>query len=221
MSTRLPFVLLPALLACGPALAASEEAKLPQSAPPYSAVYKVTTRARDKAQDPWSDPVEDTVTIAVSAAKVSRWDYKSDGHTILNDKPARATTVFGGKTPPNVAYRSVTAYVPIGWEFGYETVRKVNDTPAKVLGKKTIAGKECTQIQLTSEQYGEPEYCVTASGIVLAFANASATAQIAYEAQSLNEAPPDDKLFSVPAGTTVQERGGLRVPQIPRTPPAR
>ena len=185
----------------------------PTESPAYSAVYKTTSRFRDKAQDEWGPAVEDTVTIA-AATKQSRWDYKSDGHTILNDQVGRYSTIFGGKTPPNTALRSKAPFVPIGWEFGYGTVVKVTENPTEVLGKATIAGKECTRIHLSSDQYGEPEYCVTSTGIVLRFANRSGTAETVYEAQSVDETAPDQKIFSVPAGITVEERGGPRRPKI-------
>jgi hypothetical protein len=191
----------------------------PATAPAFSAVYHLTSRARDKAQDDWTYNTEDTVTISVVTTKQSRWDYKSDGRTILIDQVSGSATVFGAKNlPPNTAHRSQAPFKPIGWEFGYDVVTKVNDNKPEILGKTTIAGKECTRLRLTSEQYGEPEYCVTNTGIVLRFANKSSTAEAIYEAQSLNESTPDPKLFSVPAGVTVEEKAGPKRPQIPRRP---
>lgn len=187
----------------------------PAKAPAFSGVYKMTSRSREKAQDEWTFTNDDTVTIAVSATKVSRWDYKSDGRSLIVDQVSQATTTFGGKNPPNVAYRSVAGYVAIGWEFGYEIVTKVNDNKPQVLGKTTIAGTECTQVRLSSEQYGEPEYCVSKTGIVLRFANKSSTAETEYVAQSIDPTAPDDKRFSVPVGTKVEERGAMpRKPKI-------
>jgi len=215
--SRSTFVVLALALSSAPAvpsLAVADDLP-PATAPAFSAVYHLTSRAREKAQDDWAYNTEDMVTISVGTTKESRWDYKSDGRTILNDEVSRFATTFGGKNqPPNVAQRNQAPFVPIGWEFGYETVTKVSESKPEVLGKTTIAGKECTRLRLVSDQYGEPEYCVTSTGIVLRFANKSSTVETVYEAQSLNETTPDAKIFSVPAGMTVEERGGPKRPKI-------
>lgn len=179
----------------------------PKDAPAFTAVYHAVTQTREKAQDPWTYTVDDTVTIAVMT-KLSRWDHKSDGHTILNDAVGRYTTVFGGKTAAGTAIRTQIPFTPINWEFGYGTVADVIEGKPEVLGASTVAGHACTRIRFVSEQYGEPEYCVTKTGIVLRFSNASSTGQTVYEAQSLDEKPPDKGLFSVPAGLKVQETSG-------------
>jgi hypothetical protein len=207
------FVLLFTALVAIPVVAAADDLP-PNVAPAYSAVYHNTSRARDKAQDEWTYHSEDTITISILPSRLSRWDYKSDGHWLLNDQVSRRSTTFGGKNPPNTAYSFQAPYLPLGWEFGYDTAAKVSDSKPEVLGKTTIAGKECTQVKLVSEQYGEPEYCVTKTGIVLRFVNKSSTAETVYEAQSVDESAPDQKRFSTPPGTRVEERGGPRRPKI-------
>jgi hypothetical protein len=177
----------------------------PTEAPGYSAVYKMTSRSRVEPTDDWTFHNEDTVTIAV-LNKQSRWEFKRDGHTIINDNVALTTTEFGGSLPPKTAVRTQSTFATIGWEFG--TMRVSQATPAKpeILGTTTIAGRECTRIRFTSTQFGKPEFCVTKTGVPLRFANASSTAETVYEAQSVDEkAPPADR-FAVPAGYTLEQR---------------
>ena len=187
----------------------------PSTAPAFSGVYHLTSRARAKAQDDWTYTVDDMVSIAVGKTRQARWGYKSDGRTTLIDQVARTSTTFGAKgQAPNTAVRAQSPFTPIGWEFGYETVLKAIEGKPEVLGQATIAGKECTRIRLTSEQYGEPEYCVTKTGIVLRFTNKSSTAETTYEAQSVDESTPDEKLFATPAGMNVEEKGPPKKPRI-------
>lgn len=203
---------LPLSLAVAAALAAAAVAAdlPPKEAPPYTAVYKVSSKSKDKPNDPWTYTTEDTVTIAVNGAKQARWDHQSDGRTTLIDQVARTATSFGGQTPPQTAVRSRAPFVPIGWEFGYGTVTAATEQPPEVLGTDTIAGVACTKLKMTSEQYGEPEYCVAKSGVVLRFANRSSTSEAEYVAQSVTETAPDAARFSVPAGYAVEERAGPR-----------
>jgi len=180
----------------------------PPTAPAFTGVYKMASKSKVNATDEgWQFTSEDTVTIGVDG-KQARWDYKSDGHTLLIDQAAHTNTIFGGKTPPNTAHRSKMPVVPISWEFGYGTVAAATPEKPQVLGTTTIAGKECTRITFNSTQYGKPEYCVAKNGIVLRFANKSSTAEAVYEAESIAEAAPTKERFTVPAGYTVEERRG-------------
>ena len=177
----------------------------PKDAPAYTGVYHVRTQARDKAQDDWSYKTDDTVTIAVFTTKLSRWDYKSDGHTILNDYVGQYATVFGGALPPGKARRSHASAPPLAWELGYAAVAAATGHGPEIVGTATIAGRACTQIRYVSDQYGEPEFCVTKTGIVLRFANHSSTAEATYEAESIDDKAPNIDRFGLPAGVTVDE----------------
>ena len=183
----------------------------PTEAPPYTGVYSLSSRQRVSPTDDWQFHTEDTITIAV-ANKQSRWDYKSDGHTIINDSIGRTITQFGGKIPPNTAKRSPSPVVPIGFEFGMATVAKATPAKPEILGTTTIAGKECTRVRFVSTQYGKPEFCVTKNGITLRFANASSTAEAVYEAQSIDETAPAADRFTVPAGYKIEEGAGAPDP---------
>jgi hypothetical protein len=176
----------------------------PKDAPAYSAVYHLSNRVRAEETEPWVSQPDDTITIAV-LGKQSRWDFKSDGHSVIGDAASRSTTTFGGKAPANTAYRMVAPYTPIGWELGYATVAAASKAKPEVLGTKTIAGQPCTNLRFTSEEYGTPEYCVTKTGIVLRFANESENAAALYEAQSITEKAPDKDRFSPPAGYKIEE----------------
>jgi hypothetical protein len=192
------------------ATTARAEEMPPKEAPPYSAVYKTTSKSRVMATDEWTFQSEDTVTIAV-LNKQSRWDYKSDGRTILNDLVGRTATSFGGTMAPNTATRVRTTYTPIGWEFGMSVIATATPAKPEILGTATIAGRECTRIRYVSTQFGKPEFCVTKTGITLRFANASSTAEAVYEAQSVDETAPPANRFTVPAGYKVEERApGIR-----------
>jgi hypothetical protein len=206
LARRLQATTLATLLCLGGWSARADELP-PKDAPAYSGVYKTTTRYRDDERGDWNRQTEDTVTIAV-LPKQSRWDYKSDGRTAINDYGSRATTLFGGKEPPNTARRVIAPATPISWEFGYATVLAVANDKPKVLGTATIAGKECTKLRLVSDDdiYGEPEFCVTKTGIVLRFTNHSSNAETVVEAESITEAAPDKATFAVPAGYTVEEK---------------
>jgi hypothetical protein len=180
----------------------------PKEAPAFTAVYQKTSKARDRAQDEWSAPVQDTITIAVST-KQSRWDYKSTGGTELNDTVSRYTTRWGGAVPAGTAIRTRAPFVPINWELGWATVRHATEKDPEVLGETTIAGQPCTRLKFVSDQYGEPEFCVAKSGIVLRFANASSTVEAVYEATSVDDKAPDASRFTVPAGIKVEEKAGV------------
>ncbi len=186
----------------------------PHQAPGFSAVYHLTSRSREHSQDDWTVASEDTVTISVLATKLSRWEYKSDGHWVLNDQVARRSTTFGGRNPPNTATSSQAPFTPIGWEFGYDVVFNANEGKVDVLGKTTIAGKECTRLKLVSAQYGVPEFCVTKAGIVLRFANQSSTLAVVHEAQSLDQTAPDPQRFPTPVGTKAERRAQVPPPWI-------
>ena len=206
-SAALRFLALSSCLGLVPASYADELP--PQEAPAFTGVYHAVTRGRDNQGEDWKYLTDDTVTIAV-LTKQSRWDHKSDGTTRITDSASRYTTVFGGKTPPNTAYRTRAPFVPLGWEFGYATVAKSTGKAPEVLGTDTVAGLPCTRLRYISAQYGEPEYCVAKSGIVLRFANKSADAEATYEATSITEKAPDANLFTTPPGLTVEERGQAR-----------
>ena len=179
----------------------------PKEAPAYSGVYKASNKSKAMATDDWQFQTEDTITMAV-LNKQSRWEFKSDGRTIITDSVSRFTTQFGGKLPPNVATRSQSTFTPIGWEFGMATVAAATPVKPQILGTTTIAGHECTRVQFVSTQFGKPEFCVTKNGITLRFANASSTAEAVYEAVSIDEAAPAPDRFTVPAGYKVEERAG-------------
>jgi len=206
-STAYRALVLSGLLVLAPA--AYGEKLPPKEAPAYSAVYHATSRSKDKVGDPWQYETDDMVTIAV-LNKQSRWDHKSDGTTRINDSVSRYTTTFGGKVPPNTAYRTRAQFVAIGWEFGYVNVAKATDSEPEVLGTMTVAGQPCTRLRYTSEQYGTPEFCVTKSGIVLRFVNASSTAEATYEATSVDEKAPDANRFTTPFGYKFEEPGQAR-----------
>jgi hypothetical protein len=186
----------------------------PKEAPSFSGTYRALTRGRDAPAAQWKYVTEDTVTIAVDA-KRSRWDHKLQGETRIYDSVSRYVTVFGGKTPPKTAYRSRSDFVPIGWEFGYATVARATETDPEVLGTTTIAGRSCTRLRYTSEQYGTPEFCVAANGIVLRFENASSTAEATYEATSITEERPATDRFTVPSDLTVEEKRFRRLTGVP------
>jgi len=176
----------------------------PKDAPAYTGVYHLSTRVRAEETEPWVSQPDETITIAVQG-KQSRWDFKSDGHTVIADAAAKSTTSFGGKVPANTAYRSRLSFTPIGWELGYATVAGATKSKPEVLGTATFAGQPCTRLRFTSEEYGTPEYCVAKSGIVLRFANESENASAIYEAQSITEKAPDKDRFSPPAGYKIEE----------------
>jgi hypothetical protein len=200
----IPFVVAASLVAAL-ALAPARAAELPpKDAPAYTGVYRMSTKSKVEPTDDWTFTTDDTVTIAV-LNKQSRWDYQSDGHTLIYDSVGRSSTVFGGKTPPNTANRSLAPTPPIGWEFGFATVQAATPAAPEVVGTDTVAGKECTRIRFVSLQYGKPEFCVTPTGIVLRFTNASTTAEGVYEATSITETPPDPGRFSTPPGYKVQD----------------
>jgi hypothetical protein len=199
---------LPALTCLFAFAASSPAANLPpQEAPAFTAVYQKTSKTRDKAQDDWRPTAEDTVTIAV-ATKQSRWDYKSTGATELNDTVSRYTTRWGGPTPAGTAIRTQSPFVPINWETGWATVRHATEADPEVLGEATIAGQPCTRLKFVSEQYGEPEFCVAKNGVVLRFANGSSTAQVVYEATSVDDKAPAADKFTVPSNLKVDDRAG-------------
>lgn len=177
----------------------------PKTAPPYTGVYRVSMQSRERAQDDWTYKTNDTVTIAVFGTKLARWDYRSDGHTILNDYVGRYSTTFGGSMPPGVARRAQAPTPPLAWELGYAAVAAATERDPEIVGKATIAGRECTKLRYVSDQYGEPEFCVTDTGIVLRFANRSSTAEATYEAESIDEKAPDQSRYAIPAGVTVED----------------
>ena len=181
----------------------------PKQSPAYTGVYQARVRTKDHPGENWDHTTEETVTIAV-LAKQSRWDHKSDGHTLITDYVSRFVTQFGGQASANTANRTRSPFLPISWEFGYATVAAATERDPEVVGKATIAGHPCTRLRYVSDQYGEPEYCVTKTGIVVSFTNRSATGEVSYEAQSIDEKPPDPGLFSVPAGYKVEDH------QLPR-----
>ncbi len=198
-----------ALLAALPVVGSAEDLP-PAESPPFTGVYHMTTRSKVDATDDWTFFDDDTVTIA-TLHKQSRWDYKKDGHTLLVDSVGRFSTVFGGKNPPNTAFRSQSDVVAIGWEFGYATIKAATpDKQPEVLGTTTIAGRECTRLRFDSEVYGKPEFCVDKTGIVLRFANASPTAEATFEAQSIDAATPASDRFTTPAGYNVQMKSKPR-----------
>ena len=181
----------------------------PQEAPAYTGVYHMVTRARDNQGEDWKYLNDDTVTIAV-LTKQARWDHEKDGTARIMDGPSNYTTIWGGKLPANTAYRSRAPFKSIGWEFGYATVAKATGKEPEVLGTETIAGQPCTRLRYISAQYGEPEFCVAKSGIVLRFANKSADAEATYEATSITEKAPDPNIFRTPPEIKVEERGQAR-----------
>jgi hypothetical protein len=201
---RVPFVVAAPLLAAL-ALAPARAAELPpKDAPPYTGVYRMSMKSKVEPTDDWTFKTDDTVTIAVRN-KQSRWDYQSDGHTLIYDAVGLSSIVFGGKMPPDTANRSLSPTPPIGWEFGVATVQTATPAAPEVVGPDTVAGKECTRIRFVSIQYGKPEFCVTPTGIVLRFANSSTTGEVLYEATSITETPPDPSRFSTPPGYKVQD----------------
>jgi hypothetical protein len=179
----------------------------PEEAAPYTAVYKMTARQKDEPAEEWKYITEDTVTIAVLNKQIRR-DRKTAGSTEIIDSVSRSTTSFGGKTPAGTAFRSKSAFVGIGWELGYGTVRKGTGKDPEVLGEATIAGQPCTRLKFVSEQYGEPEYCVAKNGVVLKFTNASDDAEATYEAVSIEDKAPDANRFVTPSELTIVERSG-------------
>jgi hypothetical protein len=196
------FVMLAALIAWTASAAAADLP--PREAPPHSAKYRMSSKSRVEPTEEWTFFGDDTVSIAVSGKK-SRWDYANGGQTILHDQGGRVNVTFGGKTPPKKAVRSKAPFTPIGWEFGYGTVGAV-DTDPEALGTTTIAGRECTRLAFDSEDYGKPEFCVTKTGIVLRFANATPTAEIIYEAESVSDDAPAADRFEVPSDHEIEDR---------------
>jgi hypothetical protein len=186
----------------------------PQEAPAYTGVYRMLRRGRDRQDQDWKYVTEDTVTIAVLNEQ-SRWDQQKDGSTVINDFPTRSTLSFGGKVPAGTAVRSIAPFVAINWERGYANVAKATKKEPEVLGVDTIAGQECTRLRYISVQYGEPEFCVAKSGIVLRFTNKSADADARYEATSITEAAPDPERFKTPKHLKVTELGEHRPFKVP------
>jgi hypothetical protein len=176
----------------------------PQEAPPYTAVYKMTSRQRDQPAEEWKYRSDDTVTIAV-LNKQSRWDRKTAGSTQITDFVSRYTTTFGGQIPAGTAIRTRAELLGISWEFGYATVAKATGKDPEVLGEATVAGQPCTRLKYVSDQYGEPEYCVAKNGVVLKFTNASSTAEATYEAISVDDKAPDASKFVTPTARKVED----------------
>lgn len=176
----------------------------PNEAPPYTAVYKMTSRQRDEPGGEWNYTSDDTITIAV-LNKQARWDRKIAGSTDITDYVSRNTTSFGGRIPAGTARRTKAQFVGIGWEFGYATVMKATEKEPEVLGEATVAGQPCTRLKFVSEQYGVPEYCVAKNGVVLKFTNASSTAEATYEAVSVDDKAPEANKFVVPAELKVED----------------
>jgi hypothetical protein len=176
----------------------------PQESPPYTGVYKLTSRQRNEPGQDWKYFNDDTVTIAVMT-KQARWDRKTAGTTEITDYVSGYTTSFGGRVPAGKAVRTQALWVGIGWEYGYATVMKATGKEPEVLGQATIAGRPCTRLKFVSEQYGEPEYCVAKNGIVLKYANASSTAEATYEAVSIDDKAPDASVFVTPKDLKVED----------------
>jgi len=189
----------------------------PQEAPPFTGVYHQVSRARDAPGEEWKYTVDDTLTITV-LAKQSRWDHKGDGSTEINDSVSRYSTRFGGRVPAGTALRSQAPFVPVNWEHGWATVRHATEKDPEVLGEATIAGQPCTRLKFVSEQYGEPEFCVAKSGIVLRFSNASSTAEATYEATSIDDKAPDPAKLVTPPGLKVEEQAGAPKKKLPKLP---
>jgi hypothetical protein len=177
----------------------------PQEAPPYTGVYKMVQRGRDEPDAEWKYGSEDTVTIAV-LNKQSRMDRKTAGSTIITDAVSNSSTSFGGKIPAGTAARTHLAFAPIRWEFGYATVVKATEKEPEVLGEATIAGQSCTRLKFVSEQYGVPEYCVAKNGVVLKWSNVSSTAEMTYEAISIDDKAPDADRFVTPKDLKIEEK---------------
>jgi len=179
----------------------------PKEAPAYTGVYKMTQRGRDEPGGEWKYNQDDTITIA-TLHRQSRWDRKILGSSDIIDSVGGGMTSFGGKVPAGQAIRTQAPFVPIGWEFGYAVVAKASEKEPEVLGEATIAGRPCTRLKFVSEQYGAPEYCVTKSGIVLKFTNASSTAEATYEAVSIDDKAPDPNRFVTPPDLKIVEKTG-------------
>ncbi len=177
----------------------------PQQAPPYTAVYKMTSRQRDEPAEEWKYTSDDTDTIAVLNQQ-SRWDRKTAGSTQITDFVSRDRTTFGGQTPSGTAVRTQADLLGISWELGYATVAKATGKEPEVLGEATVAGQPCTRLKFVSEQYGEPEYCVAKNGVVLKFTNASSTAEATYEAISVDDKAPDASKFVTPTALKIEEK---------------
>lgn len=202
--------LLTALVALGLALASPVRGDdlPPKQAKSFTAVYHLERRYRNPPDDPEWKTLTDTVTIAVDGQR-SRWDYKHDGRTILYDYAAQTSTEYGGSHAPNTAvlwhYKGKMP-MPIGFEFGFGRSTLAEGAKPVVTGTATVAGKPCTRVVVESDDYGKPDFCVTAEGIVLRYENRGLNDGAVYEAQSVTLEAPAPERLKVPEGYQIEDR---------------
>jgi hypothetical protein len=190
--------LLPALLlAATPALALP-----PPDAAPNQTVYKQTV---ERTVDGKKSSEQETTTIRVTD-KRSRWDRKTAKQTIVFDHPAGAIFTWGGTLPPNVALKSPMPPALAAWDLGYARIA-ADSTPPVEKGPATIAGTPCTKLQFASKRYGEPELCVTDTGIIARFhlTDTGSGNVTTFEAQTITPGTQPASTFAVPDDLTVEE----------------
>jgi hypothetical protein len=173
----------------------------PAIAPPNTTVYRQSIVRND---DGGKRTFDDTVTIT-AAGKRARWQKKSDGQTTVYDGVAKTITMWGGGLPEKEALRSALPDAMSSWDLGYGTIAADGGPPTEK-GTATIAGQECTRLAFTSKRYGNPELCVTATGIVAKFFldDPEDKSVTTFEAERITAGDPPAGAFDVPAGTTVQ-----------------
>jgi hypothetical protein len=179
----------------------------PTEAKPFTAVYNSERRYRLPPDDPEWKTIKDSMTISVSGVQ-SRWEYKSDGRIAIYDYGKRTLIEYGGKHAARTAARFhfTSIPLPIGWEFGSGKASRTDGAKSQVVGKATIAGQECTRVVVESEEYGKPEFCVTADGTVLRYEIQALNDSIVYEAQSVTPGTVEPASFQLPAGYAAEDK---------------
>lgn len=198
-----------AILLGTPLRSRAEDPKPAETAPPFSATYHLQRDVRDDPGAEWTSDRNETVTIAIDGTR-SRWDYGGDGTVKIFDTVASTYMVTGGKVGNDVAYRVAMSFRPIGWEFGYAYAASPDGAKVETLGTTKIAGRECTRMRITSEEFGEPEFCVTKNGIVLRFTNSTPEERATYEATSVTDGPVDVNKFSLPPELKIEKLRDLQ-----------
>lgn len=173
----------------------------PGVAPPGTTIYRQSiVRTRDGGKRTF----DDTVTITVDG-KRSRWQRKSDGQTTVYDGVAGTITMWGGGLPDKEALRSPLPDPMSSWDLGSAGIAADAPPPAEQ-GTATIAGQPCTRLAYATKHFGNPELCVTPTGLVTKFhlddpEDGSVTT---FEAEKTTPGAPPAGTFDVPAGYGVQ-----------------
>jgi hypothetical protein len=123
----------------------------------------------------------------------------------ITDRVSRHSTSFGGKIPAGTA-ADATAFA--GDRLGVRLCHggEGDGEGARSARRGDDRRPTCTRLKFVSEQYGVPEYCVAKNGVVLKWSNVSSTAEMTYEAISIDDKAPDADRFVTPKDLKVEEK---------------